>query len=280
MVAREAAIEPNAVYALGASGGESARLQRQAEELLPESRELIDATGLEAGQSAIDLGCGPCGIIDLLAERVSPGGTVVGLDADPAMVKMASEYVTNRRLAGVEVTCGDARSSGLPCESFDLVHARTLLINVPEPQQIVGEMVRLARPGGWVVGLEPDIEHVLCHPPNAEFERLCEIFRLAHARNGADHHIGRRLPELYRSAGLIDVTVQARTALYPVGHSRRTIRPDLVRSIRPHILRLGIADERELDRLDAAARTHLADPDVLVMPSLNFLAWGRKTVAA
>jgi hypothetical protein len=50
--------------------------------------------------------------------------------------------------------------------------------------------------------------------------------------------------------------------------------------LRPHILRLGIADERELDRLDAAARTHLADPDVLVMPSLNFLAWGRKTVAA
>jgi len=280
MVAHDAAIEPNAAYALGTSGAESARLQRQADELLPESRELIDGTGLGAGQSAIDLGCGPRGIVDLLAERVSPGGRVVGLDADPAMVKMASEYVANHRLAGVEVICGDARSCGLPSDTFDLVHARTLLINVPEPQQIIGEMVRLARPGGWVVGLEPDIQHVICHPPNSAFERLCEIFEVAHSRNGADHHIGRRLPKLYRGAGLIDVTVQVRAALYPVGHTRRTIRPDLVRSIRPHILRLGIADGRELDRLDAAARTHLADPEVLVMPSLNFLAWGRKNVAA
>jgi hypothetical protein len=74
--------------------------------------------------------------------------------------------------------------------------------------------------------------------------------------------------------------VQVRAALYPVGHSRRTLRPDLVRSIRPQILRLGIVDEPDLDRLDAAARTHLANPEVLVMPSLNFLAWGRKPVAA
>ena len=277
--ARGAAIDPNAVYALGHSGVENARLQRQADELLPESRALIDRTGLGPGQSAIDLGCGPRGIVDLLARRVAPGGRVIGVDADPTMVAMASEYVADTALPGVELVCDDARSCRLASESFDLVHARTLLINVPRPQEVVAEMVRLARPGGWVVGLEPDTGYALCHPPHPAFDRLREIFALAFSRDGADLQIGRRLPELYRGAGLAEVTVQSTASLYPIGHSRRTLRADLVRSMRSQIVTMGIAGEVELDQLDSAARTHLDDPDVLVIPHLNFLAWGRKPIS-
>lgn len=57
--------DPNAVYALGSSSGESARLQRQSDELAPDSLALLDHIGLRAGESAIDIGCGPRGIIDL-----------------------------------------------------------------------------------------------------------------------------------------------------------------------------------------------------------------------
>jgi cyclopropane fatty-acyl-phospholipid synthase-like methyltransferase len=105
--------DPNAVYALGSGSGESARLQRQAEELAPESAALLDGVGLRPGDSAIDLGCGPRGVIDLLAERVAPGGRVVGLDTDPVHVAMASEFVANQGLRDVEVVCGDARDTGL-----------------------------------------------------------------------------------------------------------------------------------------------------------------------
>jgi hypothetical protein len=45
--------------------------------------------GLGPGQDAIDLGCGPRGTLDLLAERVAPGGRVAGLDADLVHVAMA-----------------------------------------------------------------------------------------------------------------------------------------------------------------------------------------------
>jgi hypothetical protein len=81
-----------AVYSLGSSQDESARLQRQADELAPVSRALLDRVGLRPGQSAIDLGCGARGVVDLLAERVSPGGQVVGLDADAAHTAMAAEW--------------------------------------------------------------------------------------------------------------------------------------------------------------------------------------------
>jgi ubiquinone/menaquinone biosynthesis C-methylase UbiE len=268
--------DPNAVYALGSSRGESDRLQRQAEELASDSAVLLDRVGLRPGDSAIDLGCGPRGVIDLLAARVAPGGRVVGIDSDAAHVAMASEFAASQGLSGVEILYGDARHTGLQAGSFDLVHARTLLITVPQPTEVLREMVRLVRPGGWVAGLEPDTEAAICYPPHPAFDRLCEIFTIAFSRNGADPHFGRRLAELYRQAGLQDITVEVRAGVYPAGHSRRTIRADLVRSMRPQIIEMGLADQHELDELDTAARKHFEDPDVLVMPALHFLAWGRK----
>jgi SAM-dependent methyltransferase len=269
-------LDPNAVYALGSSRHESARLQRQADELSPESLALLDRIGLRPGDSAIDLGCGPRGALELLSGRVSPGGRVVGVDADPSHVVMASELVARLALPDVEVMLADARHTGLPSDTFDLVHARTLLVNVPEPDQVLAEMVRLARPGAWVAGLEPDTGVAICYPAHPAFERLCEIFTIAFSRNGADPHIGRRMGELYRQAGLEDVGMEARAGVYPPGHSRRSIRADLVRAMRPQILDMGLADERELDEVDAEARAHFAEPDTVVMPSLSFLAWGRK----
>jgi trans-aconitate methyltransferase len=153
------------LYALGRDPGETARLQRQSEELRPDSAALLDRVGLGPGQAAIDLGCGPRGILDLLAERVSPNGRVVGLDADPAHVAMARHFTAQHRLGDVQIVAADARRTGLPPGSFDLVHARTLLVNVPEPAEVLTEMVRLAKPGGWVASLEPDAEHPLCYRP-------------------------------------------------------------------------------------------------------------------
>jgi SAM-dependent methyltransferase len=268
--------DANATYALGSSPGESARLQRQADELAADSAALLDKVRLRPGQSAIDLGCGPRGVLDLLAERVSPGGRVVGLDADPVHTAMAADFAAERRLSGVEIMTADARSTGLPSGSFDLVHARTLFINLSEPAGVAAEMARLARPGGWVAAMEPDTEHALCYPPHPAFDRVCEIFRVVFSRNGADVAMGRRVAELFRQAGLADVEVEARVQMYPPGNSRRTVRLDLVRAMRPMVLEMGVATEAELDELDAALRPHLTHPDTITMSGLLFLTWGRK----
>jgi ubiquinone/menaquinone biosynthesis C-methylase UbiE len=268
--------DPNAAYPLGSSPAESARLQRQADELAADSATLLGRVGLRPGQSAIDLGCGPRGILDMLAERVAPAGRVVGLDADPAHAAMAAEFAAGQGLSGVEIITADATNTRLAADSFDLVHARTLLVNVPEPAAVAAEMMRLARPGGWVACTEPDTEHALCYPPHPAYDRLCEIFTLAFRRNGADPWIGRRVPELLRQAGLNDVQVEARVQMYPVGNSRRSIRLDLVRSMRSQVLQMGLASGAELDELDVAARAHLADPHTVVLHGLLFQTWARK----
>jgi ubiquinone/menaquinone biosynthesis C-methylase UbiE len=268
--------DPNVVYALGSSPGESARLQRQADELAADSAALLDRVGLRPGQSVIDLGCGPRGILDMLAERVFPAGRVVGLDADPAHTAMAAEFVAGRGLGGVEIMTADARETGLPPGSFDVVHARTLLVNLPEPADVAAEMVRLARPGGWVASMEPDTEYGRCYPPLQAYDRLCEIFTVVFRRNGADPWFGRRVPELLRQAGLDDIQAEARVQMYPAGHSRRTNRLDLVRSMRSQVLAMGVATDAELEELDATARAHLQDPHTVVISGLLFLTWGRK----
>jgi ubiquinone/menaquinone biosynthesis C-methylase UbiE len=272
------AVGPEAadVYALGNNPDESARLQRQSEELRPESVALLNRIGLEPGQSAIDLGCGPSGILDLLSAAVAPGGRVVGLDADRAHVALARQYVRDRGLASVEVMSADARHTGLPSGTFDLVHARTLLVTIPEPAEVVTEMVRLAKPGGWVASQEADAEQALCYPELPAWDRLRELFRAGFERSGANLHTGRRLGELYRQAGLEQVDVVVHAPVYPAGHSRRTVLPDLVRSLHPRILELGLSDERELNDLDQAVRAHLADPRTLVLSHLLVVAWGRK----
>ena len=264
------------VYALGTNPAESARLRRQSDELRPQSTELLARIGLVPGQSAIDLGCGPSGILDLLSAAVFPGGHVVGLDADPAHTTMARQHASERGLLNVDVVTADARHTGLPQDRFDLVHGRTVLVTIPEPEEVLAEMVRLARPGAWVASQEPDIENAFCYPPLPAWDRLVEIFRAGFSRSGADPLIGRRLPELYRQAGLEEIEVVVHAPVYPAEHSRRTILPDLVRSLRPMILELGLSDEPELAELDQAVREHLADPRTLTLAHLLVVTWGRK----
>jgi hypothetical protein len=81
---------------------------------------------------------------------------------------------------------------------------------------------------------------------------------------------------MYRAAGLEQIGVTVHASCYPAGHSRRTLLPDLVRSLHPVILELGLAGQRELAEVDQAARRHLADPRTLMMPHLLVVTWGRK----
>jgi len=64
--------------------------------------------------------------------------------------------------------------------------------------------------------------------------------------------------------------------LYQAGHSRRTVLPGLVRSLRPMILELGLSDEQQLGEVDRTVREHLADPRTVLMSHLLVVAWARK----
>ena len=119
---------------LGHSRVEQSRLKRQAEELRQESNSLFDRVGLRSGGRAIDIGCGPQGVLDLLSERVGSTGLVVGIERDDKSVAAARQFAAGRALKNVKVLQGDAAAVGLPGDIFDLVHARLVLVNIPNAE--------------------------------------------------------------------------------------------------------------------------------------------------
>jgi len=263
-------------YLLGHSKPEQRRLRRQAEELRQESNSLFDRIGLRSGGRAIDIGCGPQGVLDLLSERVGSTGLVVGIERDDKSVAAARQFAAGRALKNVKVLQGDAAAVGLPGDIFDLVHARLVLVNIPNAEAVVGEMVRLARPGGMVASHEADYLPHFCDPPLRAWDRLLEIFKIYSAANGIDLFIGRRTHRLFREAGLVNIEVNPLIHVYPHGHNRRTIFLHFLQNVRDQILDQGLITESEFSELTAELKQHLDRPDTLVVSHLFFQVWGRK----
>jgi cyclopropane fatty-acyl-phospholipid synthase-like methyltransferase len=66
--------QPAPGYFLGADEDEPARLLAQGEARRAQTEALLDRLNLPVGGRAVDFGCGPLGVLDVLALRVDPGG--------------------------------------------------------------------------------------------------------------------------------------------------------------------------------------------------------------
>jgi ubiquinone/menaquinone biosynthesis C-methylase UbiE len=81
------------------------------------------------------------------------------------MIELARRTIAERALANVTLVHGDAAVSGLEPDSFDLAHERLVLVNHRAPRDVVNEMVRVVRPGGWVAVENVDWIVWTCEPP-------------------------------------------------------------------------------------------------------------------
>ena len=171
----------------------------------------------------VDLGCGPGGVLHLLAKRVGLTGAVLGIERSSHFANLARRFAAELALPQVEIREGDAYDTGLPRASFDGAHMRLVLVNVPEPERIVREMVSLVRPGGWVASFEADFMGCICDPALPAWTRLLDAYKAYSAAQGIDLFVGRRTHRLFRAAGLTDIRVDPIIHVYPPGHGRRPI---------------------------------------------------------
>jgi ubiquinone/menaquinone biosynthesis C-methylase UbiE len=263
-------------YVLGYRQAEQERLQQQAQQLAHESSWLFDQIPVTRGARVVEIGCGPHGCLDLLSERVGPTGRVVGVERSAEAVALARTLISQRNLRNVNVLEADARSTGLPRASFDVVTSRLVLVNVPQPEQIVAEAAALVRTGGWVAFHEADYVSHVCDPPSTAWTRLVELLQTYSAMNGIDPLIGRTLPRLLREAGLTDIRVNPIIHVYPPDHGRRNLLLDFSENLSERLVAQKLIGEPELTGLKAELSRHLADPDTLVVSHLYFQSWGRK----
>src|SRR6202034_2719373 len=94
-------------YALGRSPEEYARLARQAEILKPITRRLFAEAGIGQGMRVLDLGSGAGDVSLLLAERVGPNGSVIGLDVDEGALAHARKRLSAAGVSNVTFVHSD-----------------------------------------------------------------------------------------------------------------------------------------------------------------------------
>src|SRR5215510_7940861 len=130
------------------------------------ARWMLDHIGLKPGLRAVDVGCGPIGILNLLSERVGSDGIVVGVEREPRFAAMARAQLSEQALRNVRVVVADALKTGLEENSYDFVHERLILMNVPPASQraLLAEMLSLLKPGGTIALQEFDSASFVCYP--------------------------------------------------------------------------------------------------------------------
>jgi ubiquinone/menaquinone biosynthesis C-methylase UbiE len=117
--------------------------------------ELLSPLAGAPPQPVLDVGCGTGFLALLLAEL---GHTVTGIDLAPRMIDRARIKADE---AGLEVDfrVGDAVQIDAPDEAYELVIARHVIWNLPDPAHGVAEWLRVLRPGGRLALIEGKWAH-------------------------------------------------------------------------------------------------------------------------
>ncbi len=117
-------------------------------------RILVASLRPQPGERFVDLCCGTGDLALLLAERVRPGGEVVGLDAAAAPLERARARAARLPWLPVRWLRGDALASGLPAARADGASMAYGLRNLADPAAGLRELRRLLRPGGRAAVLD------------------------------------------------------------------------------------------------------------------------------
>jgi SAM-dependent methyltransferase len=228
----------------------------------------LTALGLSPGWRVWEVGAGGPSVPGWLAEQVGPDGEVVASDLDTSwLVGGRPEVRVLRHDVGVDPP---------PEGPFDLVHARLVLVHVPQRERAIETMVSALRPGGWLVleDADPALQPLLCPeddgPAQQLANRLKAAFRQLMAERGADLTFGRTLPRRLRGAGLVDV---AADAYFPItGPACVELERATIEQIRGRLEDAGLATAEEIER--HLANLSAGGLDLATSPMVT--AWGRR----
>ncbi len=197
-------------FAADAAGdGELARLKLLESIGDPTSFRCLNTIGVGPGWRCLEVGPGAGSVTRWLAARVGATGRVVAADLDPRFLADLNE-------PNVEVRQCDITSDEIESGSYDLVHARAVIMHMQDPLAVLRRLSAMLRPGGWLMIEDPDYGTVEAldsgHPLAAAFDE-CYRARAAFLSGAGimDLRYGHRLPRHMDALGLVDADNEACT---------------------------------------------------------------------
>ncbi len=180
-------------------------------------RLLAERWGLGRVRAALEVGSGLGHWGFALAQVLPPDCRYTGLDREARWVEQAAVAAAERGLGErFRFQQGVAERLPFPSMSFDLVTCQTLLMHLPQPALALVEMVRVLRPGGLLVAVEPANRSMLplCGSLDLGPDQLADRLRFyltcergKRASGEGDDSLGDRLPGMVAALGLQSIQV-------------------------------------------------------------------------
>jgi ubiquinone/menaquinone biosynthesis C-methylase UbiE len=153
----------------------------------------------------LDAGCGSGSMTRAIA-RALPKGKVFGLDREARYIDFARRKAEAEQIANARFEVGDVLSLPFPDGTFDLLWSKHLLQWVGQRRQALAEFKRVTRSGGRIVCCNFDRFCLAHYPTDNQLQTDLEMwFAAAEREFGFDTDLGRKLPHMFKTAGLVDV---------------------------------------------------------------------------
>lgn len=231
----------------------------------------LENTGVGLGWRCLEVGGGGGSIATWLATRVGPMGHVLVTDLDP-------RFLERLEAPNLEVRRHNIASEPLPEAAFDLIHARLVLVHLPEPEKVLERLVAALKPGGYLVDEEFDSASLRSDPAvspgEIQLKSQTALFQVVDAR-GTERRLGRLLYGRLRGLGLVEVRAEAHLSMWHGGSIGASLLRANFEQLRDPFIAGGHLTEQELQQ--DLAKLDSAD---MVMPSpIMWTAWGRRPPA-
>lgn len=109
--------------------------------------EAIELLNIRAGERILEVGVGTGLSLTFYPKNCS----VVGIDFCEPMLEKAKRRLGQYQLPHIELLKMDAMKMTWPDNSFDAVFAAYVISTVPDPHQVISEMIRVCKVGGKIV---------------------------------------------------------------------------------------------------------------------------------
>ncbi|MFI6287604.1 class I SAM-dependent methyltransferase [Streptomyces sp. NPDC051018] len=212
------------------------RLRRLEDAWDPETISLLSDCKVQPDWRCLELGAGAGSMAYWLA-GTCPEGHTTAVDLD-------TRFLDQGAFRNLTISERDVLDCDFAPQSFDLLHARSLLVHLRRREEIYRRAAQWLAPGGWLVTEDPVIIDDR-ESPYPQFSKMTRAVSSLLGKHGADFGWPRSLPALALQNGLTDLSVSARTLQCGQGGTSDRHWTFMINQMRAPLISEGLLTEEE-----------------------------------